>query len=193
MNKPYSLDNLFRRLWTKAVGTPDYDKEEWKELEWLLWTLVPAWAVVQLFQQVPVEALPGSMLDCLQYKFQGLECYLQNLKAGISDPCLSSREQAEREIRAHEVESLIRELRPLVPSVPPSLAPRPVGAITPEFLRDCALIQLEEWEMYMLGHVRASEDPTRTAAERAEQHIRADVMESMIRDYKELLFPPPED
>lgn len=38
----YSLPNrykwvrttdLFNRLWTKAVGAPDYDKEEWLELE----------------------------------------------------------------------------------------------------------------------------------------------------------------
>jgi hypothetical protein len=27
------LNELLLRLWTKAVGTPDYNKEEWKELE----------------------------------------------------------------------------------------------------------------------------------------------------------------
>lgn len=26
----------FLRLWTKAVGTPEYDKKEWSELELLL-------------------------------------------------------------------------------------------------------------------------------------------------------------
>ena len=25
--------NLFHRLWTKAVGTPEYDKKEWQQLE----------------------------------------------------------------------------------------------------------------------------------------------------------------
>lgn len=44
--KPGSIaSNLFYRLWTKAVGTPDYDKEEWKRLEKILqkaaWGLVP--------------------------------------------------------------------------------------------------------------------------------------------------------
>lgn len=30
-------DNLFHRLWTKAVGTKDYDKKEWMELERRIW------------------------------------------------------------------------------------------------------------------------------------------------------------
>ena len=30
-------DNLFHRLWTKAVGTKDYDKKEWQELERRIW------------------------------------------------------------------------------------------------------------------------------------------------------------
>lgn len=28
-----STDALLHRLWTKAVGMKDYDKEEWRELE----------------------------------------------------------------------------------------------------------------------------------------------------------------
>ena len=32
-------DNLLHRLWTKAVGTKDYDKSEWKELERRIWAL----------------------------------------------------------------------------------------------------------------------------------------------------------
>ena len=31
--KDISTHHLLHRLWTKAVGTPDYDKREWKELE----------------------------------------------------------------------------------------------------------------------------------------------------------------
>ncbi len=31
--------NLLHRLWTKAVGTPDYDKSEWKDLEGAILTL----------------------------------------------------------------------------------------------------------------------------------------------------------
>lgn len=28
-----AADELLHRLWTKAVGAPDYDKAEWRELE----------------------------------------------------------------------------------------------------------------------------------------------------------------
>ena len=30
-------DNLLHRLWTKAVGTENYNKSEWKELEYRIW------------------------------------------------------------------------------------------------------------------------------------------------------------
>ncbi len=33
------VDGQLHRLWTKAVGTPDYDKEEWKAFECLLFQL----------------------------------------------------------------------------------------------------------------------------------------------------------
>jgi len=33
---PESRDAIFHRLWTKAVGTHDYDKAEWKRLEKLV-------------------------------------------------------------------------------------------------------------------------------------------------------------
>ena len=36
-------DTLLHRLWTKAVGTPDYDKSEWKELEAQFWAKRPRW------------------------------------------------------------------------------------------------------------------------------------------------------
>lgn len=36
--KPLFDDTILHRLWTKAVGTPDYDKEEWMELEKLVHT-----------------------------------------------------------------------------------------------------------------------------------------------------------
>ena len=38
MTKNDEINALFHRLWTKAVGTPDYDKEEWKTLASLLIT-----------------------------------------------------------------------------------------------------------------------------------------------------------
>jgi len=31
------IKEMFHTLWTKAVGTPDYDKEEWKELSLMLY------------------------------------------------------------------------------------------------------------------------------------------------------------
>jgi len=31
--KAREIDGLFHKLWTKAVGTKDYDKKEWKLLE----------------------------------------------------------------------------------------------------------------------------------------------------------------
>lgn len=34
--KPKTYWELFHRLWTKAVGTDDYDKEQWKRLEKLM-------------------------------------------------------------------------------------------------------------------------------------------------------------
>jgi hypothetical protein len=30
------IHGLFHRLWSKAVGTPDYDKSEWKRFDILL-------------------------------------------------------------------------------------------------------------------------------------------------------------
>ena len=30
-------DGILHRLWSKAVGTADYDKAEWKQLEALIW------------------------------------------------------------------------------------------------------------------------------------------------------------
>lgn len=33
------INRAFHRLWTKAVGQEGYDKEEWKRLEGLMWTL----------------------------------------------------------------------------------------------------------------------------------------------------------
>lgn len=31
--------NTLHKLWTKSVGTPDYDKSEWKDLEGAIFTL----------------------------------------------------------------------------------------------------------------------------------------------------------
>ena len=35
-------DRLMHVLWTKAVGTPGYDKAEWKALEAAIWALMPS-------------------------------------------------------------------------------------------------------------------------------------------------------
>ena len=35
-NGMYELHGLVHRLWSKAVGTPDYDKEQWKRMEELV-------------------------------------------------------------------------------------------------------------------------------------------------------------
>lgn len=38
---PTTIDQLFHSLWTKAVGTPGYDKDQWRRLEaWLLYNQV---------------------------------------------------------------------------------------------------------------------------------------------------------
>lgn len=50
--------NLLHRLWTKAVGTPDYDKSEWTELERML---VNAPAEPQAGAQVPPPRLQYQM------------------------------------------------------------------------------------------------------------------------------------
>ena len=36
MSTPAEVRHIFHRLWTKAVGTSDYVKAEWKELDWCL-------------------------------------------------------------------------------------------------------------------------------------------------------------
>lgn len=38
MAAPENVRALFHRLWSKAVGTPDYVKQEWKDLERILYT-----------------------------------------------------------------------------------------------------------------------------------------------------------
>ena len=35
------MDQLLHRLWTKAVGTKDYDKKEWQALEQMIWVKLP--------------------------------------------------------------------------------------------------------------------------------------------------------
>lgn len=37
----YIDDALLHRLWTRAVGTPGYDKAEWMAVERLIWTKCP--------------------------------------------------------------------------------------------------------------------------------------------------------
>lgn len=39
MIKDHELHRLFHTLWTKAVGTDRYDKEEWKRLEEIILNL----------------------------------------------------------------------------------------------------------------------------------------------------------
>lgn len=40
MNKTMKdADAMFHKLWTKAVGTQDYNKKEWMELERLIYLL----------------------------------------------------------------------------------------------------------------------------------------------------------
>ncbi len=38
----HPADILLHKLWTKAVGTTDYDKEEWKEFQALLERMILA-------------------------------------------------------------------------------------------------------------------------------------------------------
>jgi hypothetical protein len=40
MNTTYrDVNHLFHRLWTRAVGTPDYNKADWKALEHVIETM----------------------------------------------------------------------------------------------------------------------------------------------------------
>lgn len=77
-------NELFHRLWSKAVGTPDYEKAEWKELEhhllsplreardatpapWLDWPTEPGlWAAWHLKEPKPIyvraESFQGRIL-----------------------------------------------------------------------------------------------------------------------------------
>lgn len=36
---PEDVRALFHRLWSKAVGTPDYDRDEWEVMQAALWNL----------------------------------------------------------------------------------------------------------------------------------------------------------
>lgn len=53
-----STDNLMHRLWSKAVGTTGYVKEEWKELERRLWSKSPPTGEVRTVYTKTGEPVP---------------------------------------------------------------------------------------------------------------------------------------
>jgi hypothetical protein len=50
VTQPSDSHTLLHRLWSKAVGTADYDKAEWRQLETILWSVAPS--VEELARQV---------------------------------------------------------------------------------------------------------------------------------------------
>jgi hypothetical protein len=70
------VSGLFHRLWSKAVGTPTYDKDEWKALEIHL-------AAEQVSEQLP-EARRRVFAE-MKARAEAADARVKQLEAGLAE------------------------------------------------------------------------------------------------------------
>lgn len=59
MNNDQEIHQLFHTLWTKAVGTADYDKSEWKSLSAFVYEHIKPGSLLNRNRLAPEVAVPS--------------------------------------------------------------------------------------------------------------------------------------